>query len=249
VINVNNLTIKLNVKTEILSRISVDFEQAKIHAVVGPNGSGKTTLLKSIVGIYEPTGKETIKLNGRCLKDFNQFERSLAISYVESQHSCPFAYTVRDVISWGRWIHHRGRPTADDKNAVEKAADTMGITSLLDRAITTLSTGELKKTHLALSLSSGARYFVWDEPFAPLDLKSSAALAELIKRLTLEGATFIISCHDLAMALRFTDKLSLLSSGQIRWHGSSLDPEAISAIEREFNVKSRRDGIYFSDPS
>lgn len=245
-ISISNLSITLAPGQFAIKEITTSFEESKLHALVGPNGSGKTTLIKSVAGLYRSTSPGQILLDKKPIDDAAIQSSNLVISYVESQHMAAFAFPVRDIILWGRWSHHRGRPKSDDHKKVETSAQLLGISDLLSRPFTSLSTGERKKTMLAQSLTSDARFFVWDEPFAPLDLKSVRLILETIKTLAAAGATFVVSFHDIPLALRHADTLTILDRGKLSWAGAGKDPECIATVEKVFGVRAHADGLYFS---
>ncbi len=244
-ISISDLSITLAPGQFALKEITTGFEESKLHALVGPNGSGKTTLIKSIAGLYRPATPGQILLDKKPIDDAATQSSTLAISYVESQHIAAFAFPVRDIILWGRWPHHRGRPKSDDHKKVAASAQLLGISELLPRPFTSLSTGERKKTMLAQSLASEARLFVWDEPFAPLDLKSVRLIIETIKTLSAAGATFVVSFHDIPLALRHADTLTILDRGKLSWAGLAKDSHCISAVEKVFGVQANGNGLYF----
>jgi iron complex transport system ATP-binding protein len=244
-ISISNLSITLAPGQFALKEITTGFEESKLHALVGPNGSGKTTLIKSVAGLYRTTSPGQILLDKKPIDDAAIQSSNLPISYVESQHMAAFAFPVRDIILWGRWSHHRGRPKSDDHKKVETSAELLGISELLPRPFTSLSTGERKKTMLAQSLASDARLFVWDEPFAPLDLKSVRLILETIKTLSAAGATFVVSFHDIPLALRHADTLTILDRGKLSWAGPAKGSNCVSAVEKVFGVQAHGNGLYF----
>ncbi len=243
---IKNLTIHSSQNRSIINDASVNFNKGALHAIVGPNGSGKTTLLRSIAGLIPLSDNSSIHIDDKNLATLNNFERADLISYVESQHAAPFAYTVKDVVLWGRWTKHKGHPTDVDQAAAVQSSTTMGIQNFLDRPFTELSTGERKKTLLAQSLVSQSRYYIWDEPLAPLDLKAASDLMGLARRMADQGSTFLVSFHDIGLALRLSDSVTILDSGYVSWHGPTSDQSALKRIESSFGVKAHHGGIYFS---
>lgn len=244
-ISINNLSIQLNPDHFAIRDLTTSFERSKLHAIIGPNGSGKTTLLKSIAGLYQLNTPGEINLDHKPMEQAARKSSSLVRSYVESQHLAAFGFPVRDIILWGRWNNHRGRPQADDYKKVQESAQLLGISDLLPRPFTSLSTGERKKTMLAQSLASEAMFFLWDEPFAPLDLKAVRRILETVKDLSARGSTFLISFHDIPLALRHADTLTVLHDGKLTWTGMVNDPLCISAVETVFGVQANSGGTYF----
>ena len=244
-ISINNLSIQLSPDHFAIRDLTTGFERSKLHAIIGPNGSGKTTLLKSIASLYQPTPPGEITLDNKPIEKASQKSSPVVISYVESQHLAAFGFPVRDIILWGRWSEHRGRPQPNDYKKAQESAQLLGISDLLSRPFTSLSTGERKKTMLAQSLTSEAKLFIWDEPFAPLDLKAVRLILETVKGLSSRGSTFLISFHDIPLALRHADTLTVLHAGKLSWAGSVNDPLSISAVETVFGVQANSGGVYF----
>lgn len=245
-IELKNITVEFTPNTKILKNITASFPSGQLHAIVGPNGSGKTSLIKTMSGILRPLNDGRIFINKSDLASLSLQSRAAILAYVESQHASSFSYSVSDIISWGRWVHHRGKPTEQDFKAVKSAAKTMGIEHLIDRSVTQLSTGERKKIMLAQSLASEAAYLLWDEPLAPLDLNSAARVVATMKQLASAGSTFITSFHDVALALRCADTISIVQDGQLAWTGNTADIAAREAVEAIFGVKTQSGGIYFT---
>lgn len=245
-IELKNISVKLSPDVTILTDISTYFQRAKLHAIVGPNGSGKTTLLKVMAGLLPHSQNGHILADGKNLQHVSIEDRAKYLAYVESQHTTSFSYLVRDIISWGRWIHHHGKPSDGDNQIIISAAEATGTKHLLDRPMTHLSTGERKKIMLAQSLASQAQFLLWDEPLAPLDLKSAATIVKLMKGLTSAGHTILASFHDVPLALRSADTITIIFDGKLAWTGDTSDPAALPAVEDVFRVKTLKDGLYFT---
>ena len=147
-ITANQLSVKTRKGVPLLNNVSLNFPEGKLHIIIGPNGSGKTTLLRALAGLTTPsTG--TVIVDRRNISSLRPLDLASHVSYVESEHSTPFAYTVEDTILWGRWHKHLGFPDSQDRLAATHAAQDLGLESFFKRPVTTLSLGERKKTHIA----------------------------------------------------------------------------------------------------
>ena len=234
-IEIKNISIETPRRVKILHETSMQLANGQLHVVIGPNGSGKTTLLKTMVGLLQPT-QGRIFCDTLPIKNLTPMAVASHISYVGSEHSNPFSYTVEDIILWGRWHHHQGHPTYKDRVAAKNAAQSLGIEHLFARTFNTLSLGEQKKTHLAKSLSSDVQHYVWDEPLAPLDIRASLELMVLARSLVRTGRLIVVSLHDIPLALCYADSLSILENGKITWQGIPSDPSCLLAIQKVFGV-------------
>ncbi len=240
-IEVKNLTVETRRGIKILQQTSMQLNNGHLHIVIGPNGSGKTTLLKSMAGLLPPSQGD-IFCDNLNIKTLRPLAVASHICYIGSEHSTPFAYSVEDIILWGGWHRHQGYPSSADRLAAQQAAETLGITRLLGRSITTLSLGEQKKTHLAKSLCSNAQNYIWDEPLAPLDIRASLELMGLATNLVRQGSLVVMSLHDIPLALRHADSLSILANGKVTWQGRPSDSECLIAIQKAFDVTIHRHG-------
>jgi iron complex transport system ATP-binding protein len=220
----------------LLCNINLGLRPRAFHAIIGPNGSGKTTLLKAIHG-EQKIASGSILIDGWDPHKKPADEVARCISYVEADHVDPFAFTVLDVILWGRWSIHKGYPSKEDIKIATECARQMGLSAILHRSIASVSTGERKKSHLARSLASQCPRLSWDEPCGPLDLSGSLALMQLMKALASRGQTIIQTMHDIALALDFADTLTVLSQGSVKAHGTPHDPNVRKAIEETYGIQ------------
>ena len=238
-IEVRNITVQTRAGLALLKDLSVTFPPGKIHAIIGPNGSGKTTLIKAISGLTRPSSGDVL-INGQKVHTRSPIEIASQLSYVEAEHHTPFAYTVMDTVLWGRWPQHQGHPRQTDYDAARVAAGRLGLSAMINRTMTTLSLGERKKTHLAKSLASESPYLVWDEPLAPLDIRASLEVMATLKDLASEGATVLISLHDITLAPRYADTITILDDKKVTWHGSPGDSVCLSTLAKVFGVRVDR---------
>lgn len=234
-IDIEKISVETPRGVRILHETSMQLDNGQLHVVIGPNGSGKTTLLKAMVGLL-PSTQGSISYDTLSIKHLTPMSIASHISYVGSEHSNPFAYTAEDIILWGRWHHHQGYPTLKDHVAAKNAALSLGIEHSLARTFNTLSLGEQKKTHLAKSLCSDVQHYVWDEPLGPLDIRASLELMALAKALVRAGRLVVMSLHDISIALRFADSLSILENGKVTWEGIPSDSSCLAAIQKTFGV-------------
>jgi iron complex transport system ATP-binding protein len=241
VIEVKNLSLDAHQGVKILESVSMQMNDGLVHIVIGPNGSGKTTLLKTVAGLLKPTSG-AVYIDNVDTATLRPLEAAARVSYLASEHSTPFSYTVEDTILWGRWHQHKGYPSDQDRQAAKLATERLGIEHLTARSVTTLSLGEQKKTHLAKSLSSGVKHYIWDEPLGPLDVRASLELLEQAKAIAAQGHVVVMSLHDLSLALRYADSLSILANGKVAWHGLPGDSDCLTAIQTVFGVRVDRGG-------
>jgi iron complex transport system ATP-binding protein len=235
-IDARNLSVSNRKTTYLIQDISAQFSKGLCHIIVGPNGSGKTTFLKALCQLQHHV-EGAIDIDGQSARDLNELELASKVSWTESEHHSPFAYTVKDIILWGRWPHHQGHPSQIDHDVVRQAAETMGLTDKLHRAVTTLSLGERKKTYLAKSIASDTPYMILDEPCGSLDIKASVELMQQLRQAAKSGKTIIMSLHDIDLALCFADTMTILKNGRLAWHGPNEDKNCRIALSHTFDMR------------
>ena len=223
----------------ILQHLTIDLRPGTVLAIVGPNGSGKSSLLRCMGGLWALTEGRVV-LDGRDLREIPRYQMACAIAYTPQEPKLEFEFTVREIVSMGRYAH-RGRferETSDDRNAVEEALVRADIAYLAERPVTHLSGGERQRVLIARSLATRSRILLLDEPTASLDVEHGLDVLELCRSLADEGRTVAIATHDLNGACRFADRVALLDSGKLVDVGSPGEVLTSANLERAFHVRS-----------
>lgn len=180
-----------------------------IAALVGINGSGKSTLFKAIMGFERALGRVVILgMPARAALKAN------LVAYVPQSEDVDWSFPVlvEDVVMMGRY----GRmgplriPRARDHAAVDAAIARVGLGELRRRQIGELSGGQKKRVFLARALAQDSRVILLDEPFTGIDVKSEAAIVDLLRGLRDEGRVMLVSTHDLGSVPEFCDHTVLL---------------------------------------
>jgi len=123
---------------------------------------------------------------------------------------------------------------------------------LRDRHVNELSGGECQLCSIARALATEAPVILLDEPTSDLDIKHALMIMDLLKRLTHLGKTFLVSIHDLNLARRYCDTVSIIREGRIFFSGSPNEAFSENNIKEVFDVgvvEIQRDGmraLYFS---
>ena len=188
-----------------------DVAEGSLTAVIGPNGAGKSTLLKGIIGALRPLGGE-IRLAG--------VERR-AIAYLPQQADIDrsFPITVLDTLCLGLWgeiglFRAVGRARLQ---RTEAALSAVGLDGLEGRSIGSLSGGQLQRTLFARLLLQDARLILLDEPFAAIDMRTTADLMRLVRVWHGEGRTILAVLHDLRLVEENFPRALLLAREAVAW--------------------------------
>ncbi|MBU8868738.1 metal ABC transporter ATP-binding protein [Paenarthrobacter aromaticivorans] len=213
-----------------LDSASLTLDHARICGLVGMNGSGKSTLFKTIMGMVKPDSGRVL-INGHPPM---KTRKEAGIGYVPQSEDVDWAFplSVRDVVMMGRYGHlgFTRRPRKADRDAVEQALERVELGEFADRQIGQLSGGQKKRAFVARGIAQGATMMLLDEPFAGVDKRSEATITRLLRELAADGATILISTHDLHALPQLCDEAVLLMR-KVLMHGSPdvvLQPENLA---------------------
>ncbi|MCX5898593.1 MAG: ABC transporter ATP-binding protein [Proteobacteria bacterium] len=225
---------------KILDGVSVHFEPCKIHGIIGPNGSGKSTLLKNICRIWEPQSG-TILLQGKNYRSIPRKELSRLVTLVPQNTAVGFPISVFDIVSMGRnphWGRFEGMKQKD-REIIEQALQQTNIYALKDRNINELSGGEGQLAIIARALATEASLILLDEPTAELDIKHTLAIMHILFELRAQGKTILVTVHDLNLARKFCDTISIIHRGKIFYSGAPAEAFSPENIKQVFDVQVR----------
>lgn len=203
-------------------------ESGALLAVIGPNGAGKSTLFKGIVGALKPlSGK--IDLHGLRPQDIAYLPQAAEIDR-------SFPINVYDMVAMGLW-RRTGLFGGIDRTArtdIERAIAAVGLNGFEDRAISTLSGGQVQRMLFARLLLQDARVIVLDEPFNAIDTKTVADLLDLVRRWHSEKRTVLAALHDMPLVRANFPLALLLAREPVAWGPTAdvLTPENLLTARR-----------------
>ncbi|WP_353814592.1 metal ABC transporter ATP-binding protein [Agromyces sp. SYSU T00266] len=213
-----------------LDDVSLTLGRGTICGLIGMNGSGKSTLFKAIMGNVRPD-RGSVSIAGMSPR---QARRAGLVGYVPQSEEVDWSFplSVHDVVMMGRYGYQgfTRRPRRADREAVAEALDRVELADLADRRIGALSGGQRKRAFVARGLAQGADLLLLDEPFAGVDKRSEATITDLLRELSADGATVLVSSHDLEALPRLADEAILLLR-RVLLHGTpteALQPEQLA---------------------
>jgi zinc/manganese transport system ATP-binding protein len=188
-----------------------DVEKGSLLAVVGPNGAGKSTLFKGIVGALRPLAGG-IERGGLTVRDIAYLPQIADIDRT-------FPINVYDMVAMGLWRASGlfGGIGRRERDEIETALAAVGLTGFEDRAIATLSGGQMQRTLFARLLLQDADLIVLDEPFNAIDAKTAADLLELVRRWHRERRTVLAALHDIETVKAGFPQTLLLARAPVAW--------------------------------
>lgn len=212
VIEVEKLNYRIGSVT-ICKDMTLSVKKGSIHGLIGPNGSGKSTLLQQICGVIHPKSGN-IKINGRDFHEFTQKELSRQIAVLFQENFVDFNYTVEEIVAMGRIPYHTGVSIVheDESEIIDDALSIMGVLPLKNRVFNSLSGGEKQRVLLSRALVQDTGILLLDEPTNNLDIGYQYHIFEKLETM---DKTIVTIVHDMNIAARFCDVLSIVYDGRI----------------------------------
>ena len=199
----------------ILRDISLDIPQGGITALIGPNGAGKSTLL-SFAARLQPLKQGSISVGGHDVATTPTAELAKILSILTQDNSIVSHISVRDLLMFGRYPYHQGRPSENDRAIVENALDAFQLRDFADRYLTELSGGQRQRGMIAMVFCQQTDYVLLDEPLNNLDMYHARALMRLLRRLTDEHKrTTVVVLHDINQAAAYADYVVAMKNGAV----------------------------------
>ncbi|MCP3102638.1 ABC transporter ATP-binding protein [Myxococcus sp. K15C18031901] len=181
-------------------------------SLVGPSGCGKSTTLNLIAGLEDLSGG-TLRIDGAVVNDLSPKERDIAMVF-QSYALYPHMDVARNLAFP---LEVLGMSRADIDARVREVATTLGLESLLSRRPKELSGGQRQRVALGRALVRRPKVFLFDEPLSNLDAALRTQMRGEIKKLHERlAATFIYVTHDQAEAMTLSDRVVVMSQGEVQ---------------------------------
>jgi ABC-2 type transport system ATP-binding protein len=202
----------------VLADVAFDIQAGEIIGIIGPNGAGKTTLLEVLAGIL-PADTNHVQWLGRPLPPSRRRE---AMFYLPDGVRPYQDQPVIRVLSFFAGVY---RTPADE---ITGTIEALGLTSVLQKRVHSLSKGYARRLLLALGLLTPQPLLLMDEPFDGFDLRQVREIVGLLRGEAVRGRTLVLAIHQLMDAERVCDRFILLAGGRVRGVGTLNDLRARS---------------------
>ncbi len=191
-VEVKDLSVHISGR-DVISHVSFCLEKGKLSVLAGESGSGKTTILNALLGfVKEYSGQ--ILINGQDYTDKPDLRRQL--TRVSFQNAYLFQKTLEENIYYGS---ERGaRMAITDGIDISRIRQAHPAETVLEAKNSGLSGGEQRKISFIRTLNKDVPMYIFDEPTAEMDAKSSAEIVKVLKLLSKEAVILVIS-HDEAL--------------------------------------------------
>ncbi|EAR50198.1 ABC ferric siderophore transporter, ATPase subunit [Oceanicola granulosus HTCC2516] len=224
--------------TPVLHDLSLRLPAGGITALIGPNGAGKSTLLHAIAGLVRPAAG-TVRLDGTDIPTAPEPVRARLLALLSQSPAALPRLSVRELVGFGRWPHHHGRPGPADHAAVAEALAAFDLQAVAEQQVDTLSGGQYQRAAVAMAYAQSTPWMLLDEPLAALDPRYARDIMDRLHALTRPGATarsVVIVLHDLAMAARYADRCVTLKNGRLHAAGPRTETLTATALSRLYDT-------------
>ncbi|MGD2090593.1 MAG: ABC transporter ATP-binding protein [Candidatus Aminicenantes bacterium] len=193
----------------VINDLDLTVKEGEIHGLLGHNGAGKTTILRLISGLLEPS-------RGSVTFFENMTHKSHSIDFISYM---PETIGIYEKLNSIQNLEFRGLAEGLSKREIKQRSrdllKKLGLNGRKKELAGYLSHGLRKRLSLSCALVKNPRVLLLDEPTNGIDPASLKIIIDLLKDLNKNGATILISSHDLATISRLCTAISILQEGKI----------------------------------
>src|SRR6186713_2416331 len=213
-LSIRNLTKKYG-HFAALENFSLEISSGEFMVLLGPSGCGKTTVLRCIAGLTDITSGE-IHIGGELVNKLPPKDRDVAMVF--QNYSLYPHMNVYDNIAFPLKMRKVQKKQIYDM--VQKIADLLNISNLLQRKPKEISGGQMQRVALGRALVREPKVFLMDEPLSNLDAKLRMYMRSEIKKLQKKvGITTLYITHDQIEAMSMADKVAVMNGGLLQQVG------------------------------
>jgi branched-chain amino acid transport system ATP-binding protein len=217
--------------------VSLTVAAGQKYAILGSNGAGKTTLFNTITGDFPPTTGH-IHFFGEDITDLPPYERIRKGLRRTYQSSLLFReLTVRDNlflavrgVANGRFSFMRPRPSHASRIATQDLLERARLGHIANERVANLAHGQQRQLEIGMALAGAPRLILFDEPAAGLSPAERRELVALLRSLPAH-MSFVLIEHDLDIALRVAERVTVMHNARVLKHGTPAEIESDAQVQ------------------
>jgi iron complex transport system ATP-binding protein len=196
----------------LVDRLNCSVRRGEFLALLGGNGAGKSLLLRTLAGLRAPAAGQ-VSLEGADIQSMARRDVARRLGFLPQDPEAGPQGSVHESVLLGRFAHlgFWEQSGDDDSLRVTRALDDVGLGALATREVGSLSGGEQRRAAIARLLVQAPSVYLLDEPTNHLDPAQQIGVLQGLRALTRAGAAVIASLHEPNLALRFADRVGLLT--------------------------------------
>lgn len=203
-------------KVQAVKDVSFTAENGQITGLLGPNGAGKTTTLRVIYTILAPDSGTALVDGFDVVRQGQEVRRRIG-ALTDSHGLYPRLTARENVRYYGRLHDLEGKPLEERIDALSRLLE-MG--DFIDRRAEGFSNGQRVKVSIARALIHNPQNILLDEPTNGLDVMSTRAMREFIRRLREEGKCVLFSSHIMQEVSALCDRIVVIANGEVTASGT-----------------------------
>lgn len=204
-----------------LDDVSLTIRKGELTAYAGPNGAGKSTTFKLLCGILAPDSGSIAVLGKQPGHDRVALMRRIGVMF-GGRSELWYDHPVIRSFEWKREVWDI--PRDEWQRNVDKYTELLDLKPFLHTVMRELSLGQRMRAELAMTLLHSPELILLDEPTLGLDVLAKRRMIDCLRTLNREeGATILVTSHDMDDLTAMAQRLILLNSGKIAFDGSSDD--------------------------
>lgn len=212
--------------------ISISVQKGEIVGILGPNGAGKTTLLRMLGTLMEPTsGSVEFQEDMLVVDDVKEIKRR--IGYLSGNTKLYDRLSTRELLQIMGEIYGLSKQKTEER--ISDIIELLKLDGFVDNRIEKLSTGQTQRAAISRCLIHDPQIYIFDEPTLGLDIISSNAIVEFMKKEKQNGKAVLYSTHYMEEAEYICDRIIMINKGKIIKEGS------IDDLKKETNSKNLRE--------
>jgi ABC-2 type transport system ATP-binding protein len=197
-------------KVRAVDNLSFQVEPGRVTGFLGPNGAGKTTTLRMVLNLVTPTAG-TATISDRRYAELSDPLRTVgAVLEASSAHKGRTGRNHLRIIAVAA-----GLP----RQRVDEVLDLVGLTPAANRKFKTYSMGMRQRLGIAAAMLGDPRVLILDEPANGLDPEGIRWMRDLLRRLSMEGRTVLVSSHLLSEMQLLADDVVIIAAGRLVTQG------------------------------
>ena len=220
-----------------VDEVSLTVEAGQKYAILGSNGAGKTTLFNTITGDFPPTAGR-IHFFGEDITELPPYERIRKGLRRTYQSSLLFReLTVRDNlflavrgVASGRYSFRRAGRGHASTLATDDLLERTRLAHIAGERVANLAHGQQRQLEIGMALAGAPRLILFDEPAAGLSPAERRELVALLRSLPAH-MSFVLIEHDLDIALRVTERVTVMHNGRTLCTGSPEEIESDAQVQ------------------
>jgi len=224
----------------VIESFSFEVRRGEIVGLLGPNGAGKTTLIRMILDLFPPDAGEVLLMGKRLSGTIRD-----QVGYLPEERGLYKKGRLGETLEYLAMLH--GVPRAVAAQRVHEALEALGYLPYAKRRIMELSKGMTQRAQFIAASAHQPVFMVLDEPFSGLDPVGVQWALQTIRKYRSEGATILLSAHQMAMVEKMCDRVVMVHRGRRVLYGTLGEirakwPTGVARVESADDL-SAREGV------